>query len=220
MRVPPSAIRRIPVARGGLESRHRRPRSFMEAFFDWLFATLALPKVGLPAIFTVSLVSATLLPLGSEPAVFGYVKLNPDMFWPAVIVATLGNTAGGAIDWWMGYAAKLALVKFRRRRQLAEHEREHEEHRRHPRQHRKPPLDKRYSRWMRRLGPPMLLISWVPGIGDPICTLAGWLRLPFWPSLGFMAVGKLGRYLVMTSALLWVPDSFWHRIGDILGRIF
>ena len=27
----------------------------MEAFIDWLFDTVALPKVGLPAIFVVSL---------------------------------------------------------------------------------------------------------------------------------------------------------------------
>ena len=46
----------------------------------WLLGMLALPSVGLSAIFTVSLVSATLLPLGSEPAVFGYIKLSPDMF--------------------------------------------------------------------------------------------------------------------------------------------
>ena len=37
--------------------------------------------VGLPALFIISLVSATLLPLGSEPAVFGLIKLNPDLFW-------------------------------------------------------------------------------------------------------------------------------------------
>ena len=55
--------------------------------------------MGLPAIFIVSLISATLLPLGSEPAVFGYIKLSPDMFWPAILVATAGNTIGGAISY-------------------------------------------------------------------------------------------------------------------------
>ncbi|HEY9459189.1 MAG TPA: DedA family protein, partial [Paralcaligenes sp.] len=54
---------------------------------DWFLLTLALPKVGLSAVFVVSLLSATLLPLGSEPAVFGFVKLAPHMFWPAVLVA-------------------------------------------------------------------------------------------------------------------------------------
>ena len=192
----------------------------MEAFFDWLFDIVALPKVGLPAIFVVSLVSATLLPLGSEPAVFGYIKLNPHMFWPAVVVATLGNTAGGAIDWWLGYAAKLALVRYRKRRQEREHDQEHLEHRKHVRKPTKPKLDARYFHWMRRLGPPTLLASWLPAIGDPLCTLAGWLRLPFWPSLVYMAIGKFLRYLAMTASLLWIPDSFWHNIAEMFRAWF
>ena len=69
----------------------------MEAWFASLLEALALPEYGLSTVFVVSVVSATLLPLGSEPAVFGLVKLNPDLFWPAVLVATVGNTIGGAI---------------------------------------------------------------------------------------------------------------------------
>ena len=53
----------------------------------WLLATLSLPSVGLSAIFIVSLVSATLLPMGSEPVVYAYVSLT-DNFWPAIAVAT------------------------------------------------------------------------------------------------------------------------------------
>lgn len=192
----------------------------MEAFLDSLLGMVALPKVGLPAIFVVSLVSATLLPLGSEPAVFGYIKLNPDMFWPAILVATAGNTVGGAIDWWLGYWAKLALVRYHLRRQHREHEAEHAQHRRHPRKPRKPALDAKYFRWMRRLGPPTLLLSWLPIVGDPLCTLAGWLRLSFWPSLAYMAIGKFLRYLAMTASLLWIPDSFWHSIGQTLKAWF
>ena len=89
----------------------------------WLLAVLALPSVGLSAIFTVSLVSATLLPLGSEPAVFGYIKLAPDMFWPAVLVATLGNTIGGAISYAMGLAAERAVQRWKEK-----HPHPHESH--------------------------------------------------------------------------------------------
>ena len=53
---------------------------------------LAVPEVGLWAVFIVALVSATLLPLGSEPAVMACVTACPEAFWPAVAVATLGNT--------------------------------------------------------------------------------------------------------------------------------
>ena len=62
-----------------------------------LLDLLSLAEVSLPALFIISLLSATLLPMGSEPAVFAVVKLNPSLFWPAVLVATAGNTAGGAI---------------------------------------------------------------------------------------------------------------------------
>ena len=43
----------------------------MEAWLQQLLAALALPEYGLSTVFVVAFVSATLLPLGSEPAVFG-----------------------------------------------------------------------------------------------------------------------------------------------------
>jgi membrane protein YqaA with SNARE-associated domain len=155
----------------------------MEAWVDSMLALLALPKFGLSTVFIIAFVSATLLPLGSEPAVFGLVKLNPEMFWPAVLVATAGNTLGGAVTWWMGYAAERAY--------------EHVSHH-------KPP-HARALRWLERWGTKGCLLAWLPGVGDPLCAVAGWLNLPFWPCLMYMAIGKFLRYLTMTSAMLW----FW-----------
>ena len=40
-------------------------------------------------------------------------------------------------------------------------------------------------------------------MGDPLCALAGWIKLPFWPCVGWMALGKFARYVVYTAALLW-----------------
>lgn len=152
-----------------------------------LLNALALPTVGLPALFVVALVSATLLPMGSEPALFAVVKMNGDLFWPAVLVATAGNTVGGAISWAIGYGAKRALAKERQTRWFG---------------------------WLQRFGPKTLLLSWLPVVGDPLCTLAGWLKMPFWPCVVYMAIGKLGRYLTMTLLLLEVPDGLWHRLLD------
>ena len=56
------------------------------------------------------------MPLGSEPAVFAVVKANEAMFWPAIIVATIGNTLGGAVDYYLGYRAKIAFAKERQSR--------------------------------------------------------------------------------------------------------
>jgi membrane protein YqaA with SNARE-associated domain len=151
---------------------------------DWvqaLLAALALPKFGLVTLFVVALLSATLLPLGSEPAVAGLLYLNPELFWPAMFVATAGNTIGGAISWWMGYGAERAFEKVK---------------------HRKPSELKAIA-WLERFGPKACLLAFLPVVGDPLCALAGWLRLPFWPCVGYMAVGKFLRYLIYTGALLW-----------------
>ena len=155
-----------------------------------LLNALALPEFGLSTVFVVSLISATLLPMGSEPVVFGLVKLNPDLFWPAVLVATLGNTIGGAVSWWMGAGAHRAVTHW---------------------QYAHPPRGRDHGRthgwaltWLERFGPKACLLSWLPVVGDPLCAVAGWLRLPFWPCVVFMAVGKLARYVTMTAFLVWV----------------
>ena len=79
----------------------------MEAWFESLLAALALPK-RLSTVFVVALVSATLLPLGSEAPAGGLRprQLNPNCSGRHVLVATAGNTIGGAITWWMGYGAE------------------------------------------------------------------------------------------------------------------
>ncbi len=151
----------------------------MPAWLTSVFDLLALPQYGLSTLFVAAFVSATLIPVGSEPALFGLLQLNPDLFWPAVLVATAGNTLGGAVDWWMGYEAHHLVDKYR-----------------HSRTHIKA-ID-----WLERLGPKACLLAWLPLIGDPLCAVAGWLRFPFWPCLGYMLVGKLLRYVIMTAVLL------------------
>jgi membrane protein YqaA with SNARE-associated domain len=85
----------------------------MDAWIDSLLALLALPQYGLSTVFVVSFLSATLLPLGSEPVVFGLVKLNPAMFWPVILVATVGNSLGGGVSWAMGWASHSVVNKYR-----------------------------------------------------------------------------------------------------------
>ena len=84
----------------------------MQAWLDTALNLLALPQYGLGTLFVVSFISATLLPLGSEPALFGLLQLNPGLFWPAIGVATLGNTLGGATSWWIGYGASKVADKY------------------------------------------------------------------------------------------------------------
>ena len=152
----------------------------MQEWFDSVLVLLALPRYGLSSLFIVAFISATLLPLGSEPALYGLLRLNPDMFWPAILVATAGNTVGGAISWWMGYGVEVLYERVQHKR-----------------------LHSKALTWLEGFGPKACLLSWMPGVGDPLCAVAGWLQLPFWPCVFYMAIGKFARYLTMTTALLY-----------------
>jgi len=54
------------------------------------------------ALFGSSFLAATLLPGGSEAVLFGVLKLYPEQIWPALGVATLGNTLGGMSSYLIG----------------------------------------------------------------------------------------------------------------------
>lgn len=157
----------------------------IESAVNWLLSMLAVPEVGLTSVFLISLISATLLPMGSEPAVFAVIKTEGGAFWTVIAIATVGNTLGGVINYWLGYGAKQAFAKER---------------------------ETRWFGWLQRFGPKTMLVTWLPIIGDPLTSLAGWLKLPFWPCVMYMAIGKFARYVAMTSALLYVPDSFWEQM--------
>ena len=177
----------------------------LDQWMQSLLAWLALPQFGLSTVFVVSFVSATLVPLGSEPVVYGMVKLRPDLFWPTIAVATVGNTLGGVVDYWMGRGAEWAL-----------------ERKLHLDAHGLPIQDEsiaaggpiaaappsRWHRraigWLERFGPMGCVLGWLPGIGDPLCAVAGWLKLPFWRCVAWMAIGKFLRYVTITTGLVWM----------------
>ena len=118
----------------------------------------------------------------------GLIKLNPHLFWPAIGVATAGNTLGGALSWWMGLGAHKVVDKAK-----GVH------------------TEVRALAWLKRFGAKACLLSWLPVVGDPLCAVAGWLKLPFWPCVAYMAIGKFLRYLTMTSLLLQLwPGLFTH----------
>ena len=162
----------------------------IENAVHWLMALLAIPEVGLPSAFLISFISATLIPLGSEPAVFAVVKADPSQFWLVIAVATVGNTLGGVLNYWLGYGAHETFAKERKTRWFG---------------------------WLEQFGAKVMLLTWLPGIGDPISTLGGWLKLPFWPCVIYMTIGKFLRYVVMTWALLHVPDQVWQQLINWLG---
>ena len=104
----------------------------------------------------------------------------------AIRGATVGNTLGGVRNWWMGLGAHQGVDR-------ARHSRTH----------------LRALDWLQRLGPKACFFAFLPVIGDPLTAVAGWLRLPLAPCTAWMALGKFLRYVLMTTALLYVwPEGF------------
>ena len=153
----------------------------MEYFFQNLLTNVATPEIGLVVLFVCAVLAATLLPLGSEPVLLALLAFYPELLWPSLLVATVGNTLGGAIGWWMGYGAERWMAKRLNQDRVTVH--------------------MRALNWLERIGPPACLGAWLPIIGDPLCVVAGYLRLPFWPCLAYMAIGKCLRYLLLIYGL-------------------
>ena len=176
--------------------------------FAQLLEWLALPSIGLGAIFVISALAATVLPLGSEPIFLAYLAVKPEFFWAAVLVATAGNSLGGSITYWMGAGAQLGYQRWRQPPPapgptcVSQTGGACEVSASAVHGVAKPSSAKsRAQTWVQRFGAPVLLLSWLPVIGDPLCAVAGWLRLPWLPCLMFMMIGKCVRYLVLGGVL-------------------
>ena len=103
---------------------------------------------------------------------FGVLKFDATLFWPALITATVGNTLGGLSSY--------AIGRFLPERKSL-------------------PAQKLMHR-VKRYGSSILLLAWTPWIGDPLCVAAGWLRLNVWQCVIFMAIGKFARYWLIAIA--------------------
>lgn len=131
-------------------------------------------------MFSGAFLAATLLPGGSEVLLLALVNSNPELWFSLFVVATLGNTLGALTSLGLGRLGRVAWepehLSLSQRRALA--------------------LVEKYGVWS-------LLLSWAPVIGDILCVLAGWLRLPLLMSIILILIGKGARYgllLVMMQA--------------------
>lgn len=57
----------------------------------------------------------------------------------------------------------------------------------------------RVVRWAQRFGSSMLILSWLPGVGDALCAVAGWLRWPWLPVILWVTLGKVLRYALLAG---------------------
>ena len=69
-------------------------------------------------------------------------------------------------------------------------------------------VENRALTWLRRYGEWLLLLSWVPLIGDALCVAAGWLRINPWLALLMLASGKFARYVLVASGWSWIASTW------------
>ena len=131
------------------------------------------------SLFASAFVSATLSPGGSEAVLAYFVHQARHEPLMLLFTATVGNTLGAVTTWLLGL---LAAIRYPAE-SLG--------------QDRRKAVDS-----VRRYGAYLLLLSWLPVVGDGFCFAAGWLRVSFWRSLLAMALGKAARYAAIVYAFL------------------
>jgi membrane protein YqaA with SNARE-associated domain len=128
---------------------------------------------GYPALFLLSFLASTILPLGSEWLLATLVAKGMDPVL-SVAVATAGNTLGACTTFGIGLCGGPFLIN--RILRISDESRYKAEK-----------LFGKYGLWS-------LFFSWVPVVGDPLCLVAGVLRVRFGIFVVLVLVGKLARY--------------------------
>lgn len=130
------------------------------------------------ALFGSALLSSTLFPGGSEALLLYRLHAGADPV-ASVLTATAGNVLGSLVTYAMGRFGRAAVRR------------------------RSDQTDRHLARaegWFKRFGRPSLLLAWLPVVGDPLCLVAGVLRVGVPVFLLLVTLGKLGRY----AALAWL----------------
>jgi len=127
---------------------------------------------GLWALFLSAFISSTIAPGGSEALLA--LMSQQQLYDPQSLlyVATSGNTLGAMTTFALGSLINKGYPIKRLSSKLT------------------PENLARVKKW----GTPILLLSWLPIIGDALCLAAGWLKLAVLPAFIAIAVGKLLRY--------------------------
>ncbi|MBV2120861.1 MAG: DedA family protein [Candidatus Thiodiazotropha sp. (ex Ctena orbiculata)] len=132
-------------------------------------------------LFGSSFLASTLLPGGSEAILIWYLQQDTHSTQLLWLTATLGNTLGGLsswlIGWWLAKRFPQKGLKDQRQRQA---------------------LDR-----IGRYGSPVLLLSWLPVVGDPLCLAAGWAGVRLSLAMLFIGIGKGIRYAVV----IWLSEA-------------
>ncbi len=128
------------------------------------------------SLFTVSLLSATLIPGGSEALLLYDISQGYNLQF-LLISATIGNTIGSIVNYFLGKKGLDYLVnkKYASTSHL-----------------------KKSKKLFDKYGGFSLLFSWLPIIGDPITFIAGVMNYNFKLFLFIVFVAKAVRYIMVS----------------------
>lgn len=129
----------------------------------------------LAALFWAAFLAATILPVGSEPALSAALLTGlPPLL--CIAVASVGNILGSLTTYLLGRLGRTDwLVRLCRTDEAAVLR-----------------LRERIGRW----GAPAAFAVFLPGIGDGLAVALGYMRYPFFRFLLFMGIGKILRYIL------------------------
>ncbi|BCA81170.1 YqaA family protein [Desulfuromonas sp. AOP6] len=135
-------------------------------------------------LFAASFLAATILPFSSEVILFALLR---EGYPPFVLLATatLGNTLGSFANYGLGRW----LLHYRDRRWFYFSGEQ---------------IDKG-QRWFQHYGFWVLLLAWLPVVGDALTLVAGVMKVRVWLFLLLVAIGKGLRYLTILGLSSWWP---------------
>lgn len=142
----------------------------------------------LAGLFVAAFGAATVLPFQSEVVLVAMVAAGTAPVWLMLLVASVGNTLGSVVNWWLGRYVE----HFRGRRWFPVTAAQ---------------LD-RAQAWYARWGVWTLLLSWAP-FGDGFTVVAGIMRTPLWLFTMVVAAVKTGRYMVV----VWLTEAAAKGMG-------
>lgn len=137
---------------------------------------MTFEDMGLFGLFVVSFLAATFLPFSSE-AVFLYLQSNGTSIAHIVIFASIGNTIGSILNYYIGSFGKLDWAK----KYLGISQKN---------------LN-RVKSMATKYGPLSAILCWLPVIGDPLALCLGIFKTTPILTFLFMFIGKALRYIVL-----------------------
>ena len=148
---------------------------------EWLL------DLGYLGLFIGSFLAATLIPFSSDVLLIGMLAAGGNVVL-TVLVASLGNWAGGMFSYWIGHLGKWEWIRKWFKIKPETLEKQHEK------------IDK-YGAWL-------AFFAWLPGIGDVLAVGLGFYKVNVWKVAVFMLIGKSARFIGWAVLMHWIKPMF------------